>query len=386
MNPRDAQEITDTKNKYQLLVDSVQDYAIFLLDSSGYVETWNIGAENMNGYTPGEVIGQHISMFYTPNDISEGKPEKELLQTAQELHIETEDWRVKKDDSRFWAVTTTTALYSESGSLIGFAKITKDITDKKRSKNALIAANRLLKHQHVELEALNNVKDEFVSLASHQLRTPATGIKQFLGLLLEGYAGPLTEQQMAYIQKAYDSNERQIDLVNSLLRTAQIDAGKVILDKSFVTLRTIIDEVVENMREVFTARRQNVEVHEAQPLSNIYIDSSRVRMMLENLIDNASKYTDNDGRIVITLSETKAYVDISIQDTGVGMAEKDLKRIFDKFNRIPNRLSDNVGGTGLGLYWAKKIVELHKGIIKVRSQEGEGTEFLIRLPKGVIRV
>jgi PAS domain S-box-containing protein len=386
MNPRDAKEITDTKNKYQLLVDSVQDYAIFLLDSSGYVETWNIGAENMNGYTPGEVIGQHISMFYTPNDISEGKPEKELLQTAQELHIETEDWRVKKDDSRFWAVTTTTALYSENGSLIGFAKITKDITDKKRSKNALIAANRLLKHQHVELEALNNVKDEFVSLASHQLRTPATGIKQFLGLLLEGYAGPLTEQQMAYIQKAYDSNERQIDLVNSLLRTAQIDAGKVILDKSFVTLRTIIDEVVENMREVFTARRQNVEVHEAQPLSNIYIDSSRVRMMLENLIDNASKYTDNDGRIVITLSETKAYVDISIQDTGVGMAEKDLKRIFDKFNRIPNRLSDNVGGTGLGLYWAKKIVELHKGIIKVRSQEGEGTEFLIRLPKGVIRV
>jgi PAS domain S-box-containing protein len=386
MNPRDAQEITDTKNKYQLLVDSVQDYAIFLLDASGYVETWNVGAENMNGYSPDEVIGQHISMFYTPSDISEGKPEKELLQTAQELHIEVEDWRVKKDGSRFWAVTTTTSLYSEGGSLIGFAKITKDITDKKRSKNALIAANRLLKHQHVELEALNNVKDEFVSLASHQLRTPATGIKQFLGLLLEGYAGPLSEQQMAYIQKAYDSNERQIDLVNSLLRTAQIDAGKVILDKSFVNLRTIIDEVVENMREVFIARRQNVEVYESQPLSNIYIDPTRVRMMLENLIDNASKYTDNSGRIVIALSETKAYVDISIQDTGVGIAEKDLKRVFDKFNRIPNKLSDNVGGTGLGLYWAKKIVALHKGMIKVRSEEGVGTEFLIRLPKGVIRV
>jgi PAS domain S-box-containing protein len=386
MNPRDAQEITDTKNKYQLLVDSVQDYAIFLLDTSGYVETWNVGAENMNGYSPDEVIGQHISMFYTPSDINEGKPEKELLQTAQELHIEVEDWRVKKDGSRFWAVTTTTALYSEGGSLIGFAKITKDITDKKRSKNALIAANRLLKHQHVELEALNNVKDEFVSLASHQLRTPATGIKQFLGLLLEGYAGPLTEQQMAYIQKAYDSNERQIDLVNSLLRTAQIDAGKVILDKSFVSLRTIIDEVLENMREVFITRRQNVEVHEAQPLSNIYIDPSRVRMMLENLIDNASKYTDNNGRVVITLSETKAYIDISIQDTGVGIAEKDLKRIFDKFNRIPNSLSDSVGGTGLGLYWAKKIAELHKGTIQVRSEEGAGTEFSIRLPKGVIRV
>lgn len=386
MNPRDTQEITPTINKYQLLVDSVQDYAIFLLDASGYVETWNIGAENMNGFTADEVIGKHISMFYTPSDIADGKPEKELLRTAQESNIEIEDWRVKKDGSRFWAVTTTTALSDEDGSLIGFAKITKDITDKKRSKNALIAANKLLKHQHVELEALNNVKDEFVSLASHQLRTPATGIKQFLGLLLGGYAGTLTEQQMTYIQKAYDSNERQIDLVNSLLRTAQIDAGKVILDKSFVDLRSIIDEVVESMREVFIARRQNVEIYEAHPSANIYIDPARIRMMLENLIDNASKYTENNGRIIITLSETKAYVDISIQDTGVGIAEKDMKRVFDKFNRIPNKLSDNVGGTGLGLYWAKKIVALHKGTIKVRSQEGAGTEFLIRLPKGVVRV
>lgn len=386
MNPRDIQEITPTINKYQLLVDSVQDYAIFLLDASGYVETWNIGAENMNGFTADEVIGRHISMFYTPSDIAEGKPEQELLRTSQESSIEIEDWRVKKDGSRFWAVTTTTALCDEGGSLIGFAKITKDITDKKRSKNALIAANKLLKHQHVELEALNNVKDEFVSLASHQLRTPATGIKQFLGLLLGGYAGPLTDQQMAYIQKAYDSNERQIDLVNSLLRTAQIDAGKVILDKSFVDLRSIINEVVESMRDVFIARRQNVEINETHPLANIYIDPARIRMMLENLIENASKYTENSGSIVITLSETKTYADISIQDTGVGIAEKDMKRVFDKFNRIPNKLSDSVGGTGLGLYWAKKIVSLHKGTIKVRSQEGVGTEFLVRLPKGVVRV
>jgi PAS domain S-box-containing protein len=386
MSQHDNEETIHTKDKYQLLVDGVQDYAIFLLDASGYVETWNIGAQNMNGYRPDEVIGKHISMFYTPSDIEDGKPEKELLNAAQQSNIEIEDWRVKKDGSRFWAETTTTALYNEGGSLIGFAKITKDITDKKRSKNALIAANKLLKHQHVELEVLNNVKDEFVSLASHQLRTPATGIKQFLGLLLEGYAGPLTDQQLTYIQKAYDSNERQLDLVNSLLRTAQIDAGKITLEKSFVNLRAIIDEVVDGMREVFITRQQNVDVYEADPVANIYIDPSRVRMMLENLIDNASKYTDSGGRIIITLSETKAYADISIQDTGVGIAEDDIKHVFDKFNRIPNRLSDNVGGTGLGLYWAKKIVALHKGTIKVRSQIGTGTEFLIRLPKGVVRV
>lgn len=386
MSQRDDKHTAYEINKYQLLVDSVPGYAIFLLDASGYVETWNIGAQNMNGYRPEEVIGKHISMFYTPSDVEEGKPEKELLQTAQESSIEIEDWRVKKDGSRFWAVTTTTALFNTSGSLVGFAKITKDITDKKRSKDALVAANKLLKHQHIELEALNNVKDEFVSLASHQLRTPATGIKQFLGLILEGYAGTLTEQQLSYIKKAYASNERQLELVNSLLRTAQIDAGKVALDKSFTNLRAVVDEVVDSMRDIFLARRQNVDVFEDNPIAPIYIDEARIRMMLENLIDNASKYTEAGGRITIKLTETKAYADISILDTGVGIGEADIKHVFDKFNRIPNKLSEEVGGTGLGLYWAKKIVALHKGTIKVRSQIDVGTEFLIRLPKGVVRV
>lgn len=386
MSQRDDEQTAYVKNKYQLLVDSVQDYAIFLLDASGYVETWSIGAQKLNGYTPDEVIGKHISIFYTPGDVEDGKPEKELLRTSQESNIEIEDWRVKKDGSRFWAVTTTTALFNTGGSLIGFARITKDITDKKRSKDALIAANKLLKHQHIELEALNNVKDEFVSLASHQLRTPATGTKQFLGLLLEGYTGKLTEQQMLYVKKAYESNERQLELVNSLLRTAQIDAGKVTLDKSFTSLRTVIDEVVDGMREVFLARRQDVDVYEVEPVIPIYIDEAKIRMMLENLIDNASKYTDVGGRITIQLTETKAYVDISIQDTGVGISETDIKHVFDKFNRIPNKLSDDVGGTGLGLYWAKKIVALHKGTIKARSQVDVGTEFLVRLPKGVVRV
>jgi two-component system phosphate regulon sensor histidine kinase PhoR len=263
--------------------------------------------------------------------------------------------------------------------------ITRDITDKKRSKNALIAANKLLKHQHLELEALNNVKDEFISLASHQLRTPATGIKQFLGLLLEGYAGNLTIQQTAYIQKAYDSNERQIELVNSLLRTAQVDAGKVTLEKSSLALRPLIDGVIEGLRDVFDARQQTIIINEKNTQSDIYADASRIRMVFENIIDNASKYTETGGIITITLSETNLYAQISIKDTGVGIAEKDIKKVFDKFNRIPNQLSDTAGGTGLGLYWAKKIVNLHKGSIGVRSMIGEGTEFIIKLPKGLPR-
>ncbi|MDB5187069.1 MAG: sensory box protein [Candidatus Saccharibacteria bacterium] len=385
LDQREGEEIIHQKDRYQLLVDSIQDYAIFLLDTSGYIETWNKGAEKITGYTADEIIGKHLSALCPPSDIAHGKPDKQLLLAARTGSTEDEDWCVKKDGSRFWADEILTALFNKGGSLIGFAKITRDITDKKRSKHALIAANKLLKHQHIELEALNNVKDEFISLASHQLRTPATGIKQFLGLLLEGYAGNLTIQQSAYIQKAYESNERQIDLVNGLLRTAQVDAGKVNLDKSFVNLRTVIDGVVDGLRDVFDARAQSVTVIEKDNQSDIYIDEPRIRMVIENIIDNASKYTENGGAVTITLSETNMYAQVSIKDTGVGISEKDIKKVFEKFNRIPNKLSDTAGGTGLGLYWAKKIINLHKGTIGVKSAVDEGTEFIIKLPKGLSR-
>lgn len=376
----------DTKNRYQLLVESVQDYAIYLCDTSGYIETWNIGAELIKGYSADEIVGKHISLFYPPGDAISGKPDRDLLIAAEDSHTEDQGWRVKKDGSRFWADVTITALRDKGDSLINFAIITKDITDKKRSNNALVAANKLLKYQHVEMEALNNIKDEFVTLASHQLRTPATGIKQFLGLLLEGYAGELSSQQTEYIKKAYNSNERQIDLVNSLLRTAQVDAGRVSLNKTFANLPTMIREVVEGLHEVFENRHQTVSIQGVTQMTDIYIDEARMRMVLENLIDNASKYTEPNGRIVITLSETKGHVALSVKDTGVGISDANIKHVFEKFNRIPNKLSDSVGGTGLGLYWAKKIVVLHKGTIKVNSQLDIGTEFIVRLPKGIVRV
>jgi PAS domain S-box-containing protein len=375
------EQIVNENDKYRLLVDSVEDYAIFLLDVSGYIETWNHGAEKMTGYRSDEIIGSHYSILSPQSDTGLTKSDKELLQAAQDGNTEVEAWCVKKDGSRFWADEVLTALFTNEGSLIGFANITRDITDKKRSKGALIAANKLLKHQHLELEALNSVKDEFVSLASHQLRTPATGIKQFLGLLLEGYAGQLTIQQSEYIKKAYDSNERQINLVNDLLRTAQIDAGKVILDKSLIDVHAIIISVIDNLRELFASRQQTVFVNEKGNPANVFADESRIRMVLENIIDNASKYTENGGIITITLSETNIYAQISIKDTGVGIDAKDIKKVFNKFNRLPNKLSDTAGGTGLGLYWAKKIVNLHKGNIGVKSTINQGTEFIIKLPK-----
>lgn len=368
--------------QYQLLLKSVASHAIFRIDTSGRIETWNRGGETIFGYTADEIINQHFSLLYPEHKTNEHIYDQLLKKAKQDSSAESEAWHLKKDGSRFWAQDSVTALFNEQNTLIGYALITADITTKKRHQDALIAANKLFKYQRVELEALSNIKDEFISLASHQLRTPATGIKQFLGLLLEGYGGTLSPQQIAYIQKAYASNERQITLVNNLLRTAQVDAGKVKLTKSVTDIRLIVEDIVEELKDSFGERQQTVKIVADDDLEDYYLDYPRMRMVLENLIDNASKYTDIGGRITICLSHQKNRDTITIKDTGVGIAGNDIEQIFEKFNRVANALSDSADGTGLGLYWAKKIVELHKGTINVSSEIGVGSEFTISLPKG----
>ena len=366
---------------YRLLVNSIQDYAIFLIDSAGYVVTWNIGAQKLKGYKPEEIIGKHFSTFYTEENKKEDKPAKELEKCKKYGHVEDEDWRVKKDGSRFWANVIITALHDESGELIGFAKVTRDLTERKNNEDKLRRANEKLQRQHVELEELNKSKDEFISLASHQLRTPATGVKQFLGILLEGYAGKLSEQQYDYLQRAYDSNDRQIDLVNNLLRVAQVDAGKVVLSKNDTDINELLADVIDEQVDSFKDRKQTITFDAPADTIIAQVDEMRFRMVLENLIDNASKYTPAGGSIKVSAhAATNNGMTIAITDNGVGIDESSLPKLFNKFSRVQNTLSDSVGGSGLGLYWANKIVELHGGNITVSSKLGSGSTFTITLP------
>jgi PAS domain S-box-containing protein len=368
--------------RYRLLVESVQDYAIFLLDSEGYVLTWNKGAEKNKGYKANEIIGKHFSTFYLQRDRDAKKPERELELAKRFGRVEDEDWRVRKDGTQFWANVVITALFGQDGELRGFAKVTRDLTERKRHEENLRKANILLRRQQQELERLNRSKDEFISLASHQLRTPATGIKQFLGLIMEGFAGTPTPAQMSLIEKAYDSNEHQIAIVNSLLRVAQVDDGRLHLRKLPTDIQRLITEVAEVQAEDFGRRKQRVIVKPAKDLPKIRVDAEHFRMALENLVDNASKYTPDGGTITLQAKVEDGWFTLSVQDTGVGIAEADLPKLFRKFSRIPNGLSESVGGTGLGLYWVGKIIALHGGRIEVTSVVGKGTTFTIYIPIG----
>lgn len=228
---------------------------------------------------------------------------------------------------------------------------------------------------------LNKTKDEFISLASHQLRTPATGVKQYVGMVLEGMAGDVTDQQRMLLKKAYESNERQLTIVSDLLKVAQVDAGKVRLHTKEVNIADLLKDVITEQQDTYAMRKQTLTFTEPPFQPNAIVDPDMMRMVLENMIDNASKYSDPGKSIHVSLAEEDNGVVVAIHDNGVGIARKDIAKLFEKFNRIHNHLSNHVGGTGLGLYWAKKVVDLHGGIIKVTSVPGKGSTFSVHLPK-----
>lgn len=366
--------------RYKLLVDSVQDYAIFLLDSTGHITTWNKGAQKNKGYKPDEIIGKHFSIFYLQKDIDACKPEKELEIAKQFGRAEDEDWRIRKDGSRFWASVVITALY-DKGKLVGFAKVTRDLSERKLQEDELRKANVQLQSQKEELRRLNQSKDDFISLASHQLRTPATAIKQLLGLYIDGIYNDIDDRHLKIMKQAYASNDRQLDIVNSLLKVAQVDAGKVTLNKASHDINVLMLSILNEFSETVKARDQTIEYTNEATQATAIVDEQNIRMAIENIVSNASKYTYPHGTIRVRLREKENSLIICVDDSGVGIDEKDLKTLFEKFHRLPNELSDEVGGTGLGLYWAEKIVKLHGGKITVESELNKGTSFKIILPR-----
>lgn len=366
---------------YKLLVDNVQDYAIFFMDLDGYIRTWNKGAKKTNGYSAEEIIGKHFSTFYLQKDRDKHKPERGLELARKHGRVEDEGWHLRKDGSSFWANVVITSLYNAYGTLMGYAKLTRDLTQRKEREDELRKTNISLKKQQQDLQLLNVSKDEFISLASHQLRTPATGVKQYVGMLVEGYGGTLQPNQLELLKKAYESNERQLRIISDLLKVAQIDAGKIKTLKNDTDMHELITSIINEQHDTFSKRHQTI-FYDTPPVSIVAkIDSNLIRMVLENIINNASKYSHEHKTVTVLLSETSKAVRIDVKDEGVGIVDADIPRLFEKFSRIDNALSAHVGGSGLGLYWAKKIVDLHEGTIKMASKLNRGTTFSITLPK-----
>lgn len=247
----------------------------------------------------------------------------------------------------------------------------------------LLLVNRSNNLKKKEEESIQQAKDELLALASHQLRTPATVVKQYLGMLVEGFAGDLAKNQAVLAMKAYASNERQLNIINELLVVAQADANQLKMNRQKTNLGNLITEIVEDEEKAVIGQNKSISYACPKNAKQIFVKADRqyLRMAIENIINNGLKYTQEKGVVKVKLSQQVRFAIIEVKDNGVGVDAKDQKLLFKKFSRIPNKLTNQVSGTGMGLYIARKIIELHKGRITFRSLKNEGSTVTIELPR-----
>ncbi|HYC36583.1 MAG TPA: HAMP domain-containing sensor histidine kinase [Usitatibacter sp.] len=249
-----------------------------------------------------------------------------------------------------------------------------------RGRDEISTLSQTFNHMAERLSELDKAKDEFVALASHQLRTPATAVKANLAMLLDGYFGPLTAEQREYVQDAYDSNERQMDVIDDILNVARAETGRLSIDRALSDLGALAADAIAEHRFGIAAQGQALQVELPPEPIEMALDARKIRMVLDNLLSNASKYTPQGGTIRIAVRRTAGGAEVVVADNGVGIAPHQRDLLFRKFSRIDNALSTSAGGTGLGLYLADKVVRLHGGEISVQSAEGEGSTFRVFLP------
>ncbi len=241
---------------------------------------------------------------------------------------------------------------------------------------------KLMEAQRIQhLVDINRSKDEFIALTSHQLRTPATAVKQYIGMLMEGYAGPITPKQADFLKHAYSSNERQLKVINAILQVAQLDLQKIHLHMIRCDINSILEECLKELMPLIQDRSQELKFQKPETALYIHGDPAHLTMAIDNILNNASKYTMPGKKVQVTLSESpNKRISIAITDQGVGIKKPDLEKLFKKFSRIDNPLSVEVGGTGLGLYWSQEIIRQHHGAIRVESKISVGTTFTLSFP------
>jgi PAS domain S-box-containing protein len=362
---------------YQLMVDSVRDYAIFMLDTSGHVASWNKGAQTIKGYAAEEIIGLHFSTFYPPEDLASDKPGHELRVATAEGRFEDEGLRVRKDGSMFWANVVITAVKDDDGTLIGFVKVTRDLTERRASEERAIADARRI----AQVETANATKSEFLAAMSHELRTPLNAIGGYAELLSLGLGGPVTDEQSEYLERIRKSQQHLLGIISDLLNFSRIEAGHLSYQLGPVALDKVI-EVVTMMMERAAAAKAITITAEPTPGDCVALgDQGKVNQILTNLLSNAVKYTASGGSILIKCAISNATASIAVTDTGRGVPAEKLESIFEPFVQLGRSLSSAHEGMGLGLSISRDLARAMGGDLTVSSKVGQGSTFTLSLPR-----
>ncbi|MDQ6771249.1 MAG: ATP-binding protein [Gemmatimonadota bacterium] len=377
-NSRLADAVKQGARIYQLMVESVRDYAIFLLDPSGYIASWNRGAQRIKGYTADEIIGRHFSVFYGPEDIAARKPEWELEIATRDGRFEDEGFRVRKDGTTFWANVVFTAVRDDDGTLLGFAKVSRNLTERRANEQRAVADARRL----APAETANVAKSEFLTAMSHELRTPLNAIGGYTELLTLGLGGPVTSQQLEYLERIQRSQQHLMGIIADLLNFSRIESGQITYDVAPILLSKVFEAVIALVEPQALARSVSLEREAVEPVLAIMGDRSKVDQILLNLLSNAIKFTGSGGAITLSTTFTDDTASILVVDTGRGIPVDKLEAIFEPFVQLGRSLSSAHEGTGLGLAISRDLARAMKGDLTVSSVEGAGSTFTVTLPRG----
>ena len=357
-------ELRRSEEKFRLLVGGIRDYAVFMLDPEGRIATWNEGAESIKGYKAEEIIGQHFSRFYPQEAVDAKFPQMELEVAARVGRFEDEGWRLRKDGTAFWANVIITALYDSTGKLRGFAKVTRDMTERRRV---------------VALEQSERKMNEFLAMLGHELRNPLAPIRNALDLMRIQSNG---DSRLEWARSVIDRQLTQLTrLVDDLLDIGRISSGKIALHLEAIEINAVIQRAVEASRPLADASKHTLEVRFSPEPVVVEGDLTRLSQAVMNLLTNAIKYTPSGGRIEVDAGREGALAVIRVRDSGIGMTAELIPRVFDLFVQGERSLDRSEGGLGIGLTLVKRLVSLHGGNVSVHSEgPGQGSEFAISLP------
>jgi len=361
---RHEEQLRESEQRFRLLVEGVKDYAIYMLDPDGLIRSWNSGAQEIKGYRADEVIGQHFSMFYSAADADAGHPQDELDEALLEGRAEREGWRVRKDSSVFWANVAISPLRDAEGRLRGFAKVTRDMTERRRLQ---------------ALEDSSRRMNEFLAMLAHELRNPLAPIRNAVTVMqLEPVQSPVLRSSRDVIDRQLSHLTR---LVDDLLDVGRMSTGKIRLRKEKVLYGQVVARAVEAVRPLLDARRHQLTVD--LPPGDLWLeaDGTRLAQVLQNLLVNAAKFTPEGGRIALSVALEGKRVLTRVRDNGVGLAPQALEQVFELFSQGDGQAAAKESGLGIGLTLARSLVEMHGGTLHAESEgPGRGATFCFFLP------
>src|SRR5437773_1235413 len=367
-----ASALYQTAEQFHILVDSVEEYAIYMLDPDGAVVTWNTGAEKIKGYTAQEIVGKNFACFYTADDVAAGKPQLNLREAARRGYIRDQGLRIRKDGTTFEAEVVLTALRDDKGNIRGYSKVTRDITDQIRSREA--------DAEKIAAQKTNKAKDDFLAALSHELRTPLTPALAAATYLVDN-AAELPPEFVQDAQIIKRNVQLQARLIDDLLDLTRVTRGKLHLDLESCDAHTVIRDAIETASSAIAAKKLKISTELNAKQHHILADCIRLQQVFWNLINNAVKFTSLGGQIAIrTSNDERDCFHFEIADNGIGIEPERLASLFMPFEQADPSVSRQFGGLGLGLAICKHLVQLHRGTIEAESRgRSFGSTFKVTL-------